>query len=221
MSSILVTGARRGIGRALVDAYAHRGDSVIATCRGAPPRDDRVEWHGLDVTDPAGHDALARALDGRPIELLVCNAGIFPDKGNELETGYPAAMWAETFATNVTGVFLTIRSLQGNLRLAQAPRIAIMSSIMGSHERAPGGAYIYRASKAAVLNLGRNLATDLAPSGIAVGVYHPGWVRTDMGGPTADIGLAQSVTGLMTRFDTLSLEGTGTFEAWDGTPLPY
>jgi len=82
--------------------------------------------------------------------------------------------------------------------------------------RAPGGSYIYRSSKAAALNLGRNLATDLEPEGIAVGIYHPGWVRTDMGGAEADIGVDESARGLTARFDALSLETTGCFETWDG-----
>jgi NAD(P)-dependent dehydrogenase (short-subunit alcohol dehydrogenase family) len=110
-------------------------------------------------------------------------------------------------------VFLTIQSLLPNLRAAPAARIAIVSSQMASHTRAPGGSYIYRASKAAVLNLGRNLATDLKPEGIAVGIYHPGWVRTDMGGPEADIPVDAAVRGLAARFDALSLDTSGTFEA--------
>ncbi len=92
---------------------------------------------------------------------------------------------------------------------------------MASTTRAPGGSYIYRASKAAVLNLGRNLATDLRPQGIAVGIYHPGWVRTDMGGAGADLSLDASVTGLMACFDALSLVTTGCFQTWDGRDHPY
>ena len=92
---------------------------------------------------------------------------------------------------------------------------------MASHERAPGGSYIYRASKAAALNLGRNLAADLKPEGIAVGIYHPGWVRTDMGGGGADISVEEAAQGLSARFDALCLESTGCFETWDGRAHPY
>ena len=91
---------------------------------------------------------------------------------------------------------------------------------MASDTLAPGGSYIYRASKAAVLNLGRNLAVDLKPRGIAVGIYHPGWVQTEMGGGTADITVDQSVAGLLARFDDLSLVTTGCFETWDGRAHP-
>jgi len=130
-------------------------------------------------------------------------------------------MWAETFATNVTGVFLTVQALLPNLRAAGGARIAIISSQMASHTRAPGGSYIYRASKAAVLNLGRNLAADLAPEGIAVGIYHPGWVRTDMGGDAAEIGVDEAAEGLVARFDALDMDDTGCFRTWDGRDHPY
>ena len=111
----------------------------------------------------------------------------------------------------MTGVFLTVQAFLPHLDLSAAPKIAIISSQMGSSARAKGGSYIYRASKAAATNLGRNLAMDLAPRGIAVGIYHPGWVRTDMGGAGADISLEESVAGLMDRFDALSVATTGAF----------
>ena len=92
---------------------------------------------------------------------------------------------------------------------------------MASDTKAPGGSYIYRASKTAALNLGRNLATYLRKDGIAVGIYHPGWVKTDMGGTGADIGTAEAASGLIARFDALSLETTGCFETWDGRAHPF
>ena len=93
---------------------------------------------------------------------------------------------------------------------------------MGADDRlASGGSLIYRASKSAVLNLGRNLAAELKPDGIAVGIYHPGWVQTDMGGPTAAITAQAAANGLAARFAALSPATTGCFETWDGQPMPY
>ncbi|MDX8347307.1 SDR family NAD(P)-dependent oxidoreductase [Cognatiyoonia sp. IB215446] len=215
--NILITGANRGIGKALFDGYAAQGQNIIGTHRQA----DAGAMRELDVTDPAAHARLAEALEGTALDLLICNAGIYPDKGQTLDHGYSAAMWAEGFATNVTGVFLTIQHLLPHLRAAQDARIAIISSQMASHTRAPGGSYIYRASKAAVLNLGRNLATDLRPEGISVGIYHPGWVQTDMGGATAEIDVDTARRGLMDRFAALSIETTGCFETWDGQAHAY
>lgn len=216
----LITGATRGIGRALAEELAAQGETVIGTFRDIRPDAAGVEWVPLDVADPAAQAAMAQQLAGRPIELLVCNAGIYPDKQERLEGGFPARMWTDTFAANVTGAFLTVQALLPNLRRATKPRIALIGSIMGSTTRAPGGAYIYRASKAALLNLGRNLAADLRGQGISVGIYHPGWVRTRMGGTSADVDVQQSARGLCARFAALGPGTTGCFEAWDGTALP-
>lgn len=211
---VLVTGANRGIGKALCDGLEARGDAVLRTARGA---DGHLP---LDVTDPASVAALAARIDGA-LDALVCNAGVYLDKGQALDTGFPAAMWAETLAVNVTGVFLTVQALLPHLRRGTAPRIAIISSQMASHTRAPGGSYIYRASKAAALNIGRNLATDLRPEGIAVGIYHPGWVRTEMGGTAAEIGVEDAAAGLIARLDALTPDKSGCFETWDGRAHPY
>lgn len=217
----LITGASRGIGLQLAQGYCADGQKVVGTARSTPPEDSGIEWRHLEVSNPESQAALARELNGRAIDLLVCNAGVYLDKGENLANGYPAQQWADTFAANVTGVFLTVQALLPNLQGAKAPKVAIISSMMASHQRAPGGSYIYRASKAAALNLGRNLATDLKGLGIAVGIYHPGWVKTDMGGSEADITVDQAVDGLRARFDALSLETTGCFESYDGTPMPY
>lgn len=217
--TILVTGAGRGVGRALAVEALERGLPVIGTHRGAPPDLAGVEWQALDVTDPASHADLAQRLSGRPLAGLICNAGVLLDRGERLDLGYPAPMWAESFAVNVTGVFLTIQALLPNLR-AGGGKIMILSSQMASTTRAPGGSLIYRASKAAVLNLGRNLAAELRPQGIPVGIYHPGWVQTDMGGPSADLPADRAARGLLDRLTALSPETTGCFETWDGRPHP-
>jgi NAD(P)-dependent dehydrogenase (short-subunit alcohol dehydrogenase family) len=213
--TIVITGASRGIGAALAAQYKAAGEEVIGTARGSG-----VEAV-LDVTDPASHAAFARTLKDRPLDLLICNAGVYLDKGNDLETGFGADLWTQSFATNVTGVFLTVQSLLPNLRAASGAKIAIIASQMGSSTRAPGGSYIYRASKAAAINLGRNLAVDLKPEGIAVGIYHPGWVRTDMGGDLGEISVTESAQGLAKRIAALDLAQTGAFETWDGRAHPF
>jgi NAD(P)-dependent dehydrogenase (short-subunit alcohol dehydrogenase family) len=212
---VLITGASRGIGAALLPAWQAAGAEALGTGRGAPGLLD------LEVTDAAAQRALADRLGDAPLDVLMCNAGVFPDRGQQLEDGYPPEMWAQGFAVNVTGVFLSVQALLPLLRRAAAPKIAIVGSQMGSDTRAPGGSYIYRASKAAALNLGRNLAADLRAEGIAVGIYHPGWVRTDMGGATAAIGVEEAAQGLVARVLALSLDTTGCFETWDGQPHPF
>ncbi|WP_227284077.1 SDR family oxidoreductase [Boseongicola sp. H5] len=216
---ILVTGANRGVGLALACQMALRGDHVIATTRGAKPLDD-LRWEQADMADPASITGLAGRVGGA-LDLLVCNAGVLLDRGEDLDTGYASEIWAETLAVNVTGVFLTIQAFLPHLRRAEAGRVAIISSQMGSSTRNTGGTYAYRASKAAALNIGRNLAHDLAPEGIAVGIYHPGWVQTDMGGTGADITPEDAARGLIARFDALGPDSTGVFETWDGRAHPF
>ena len=215
----LITGAGRGIGKALATELSARGFQVTGTRRKGGA--GAGNWLTMDLRDPASVAAAARAFGDGPLDLLVCNAGVLQDGGQRLDAGYPAAMWAETFAVNVTGVFLTVQAFLPNLRRAGQARIAIISSDMGSDARAPGGSYIYRASKAAALNLGRNLATDLRRDGIAVGIYHPGWVSTDMGGPSAPVSPEASARGLAERFTDLSIATTGAFLNYDGRALLF
>lgn len=213
---VVITGANRGIGAALLSRYTQAGHDVTGTARKA--QDGLTE---LDVTDPAQFDGLAKAVKGRPVDLLICNAGIYPDKGQKLVDGFSPETWAKVMATNVTGVFLTVQTLLFALQQSRAAKIAILSSRLGSQELAAGGSYAYRASKAAALNLGRNLSVDLEPLGIAVGVYHPGWVRTDMGGQKGEIGVDESADGLVREFDALDIASTGRFRTWDGRDLPF
>jgi NAD(P)-dependent dehydrogenase (short-subunit alcohol dehydrogenase family) len=219
MPIALVTGASRGIGKALVAELASRGTEAWGTSRSDPPEDGR--WLRLDVRDPISAFAAARRFGDRPLDLLVCNAGIYPDRAQSLGEEFDAGLWAGAFAVNVAGVFLAVQAFLPALRRAEAAKIAIISSQMGSTARAPGGSYIYRASKAAAVNLGRNLAADLRGEGIAVGIYHPGWVRTEMGGTGADIDPAVSARGLADRFAALGPATTGVFETWEGTPVPF
>ncbi|MCX7300198.1 MAG: SDR family oxidoreductase [Rhodobacterales bacterium] len=215
--SVLITGANRGIGAAIAEQYRSAGAEVIGTARNP----DAPDLYPLDVTETDSVAALAAQLADRPIDILICNAGVYPDQGRSLRELPDPALWALGFATNVTGVFLTVHALLPNLRRGKDARIAIISSQMGSSTRASGGSYIYRASKAAAVNLGRNLARDLVSEQIVLGVYHPGWVQTDMGGSGADIAPAASAHGLVTRIAALTPETTGCFETWDGRLHPF
>jgi len=216
MKNIVITGANRGIGLGLTKEYANTGAAVFALARQIPEPMDRVEWIYGDVTDPVSLHAAERVVPSA--DLLICNAGVYLDRGVDAFE-HQDQSWADTFAVNVEGVFRTIQAFRP--KLAEGSKIAIISSQMGSSERAHGGSYIYRASKAAAVNLGRNLAVDLMDQGISVGVYHPGWVRTEMGTDAASIDVATSVAGLMDRFAALGPKTTGCFESYDGSAMPF
>lgn len=225
----LITGANRGIGLALARLAAERGERVLAGARRPGQADalrELAETHrrinvlDFDVTDPE-EMAAAAALEDGAIDLLICNAGQYLARGGIDDPEYTYDAWHTVLMTNVAGVFFTIRAFLPRLLKAPAPRVAVVSSIMASSARAPGGAYIYRASKAAATNLARNLAADLKADGVAVGAYHPGWVRTDMGGPRATLEVEESARGLLERFDALSLETSGVFEDYRGKAVPF
>ncbi len=226
----LITGANRGIGLAMARLATTRGDRVLAAARrpGAAlaladlaRRNRNVSVLNLDVTDPDEMAAAAAAIDDAPIDLLICNAGQYLARGGLDDPEYTYDAWHTMMMTNVAGIFFTVRAFLPRLEQAAEPKIAIISSMMASNERAPGGSYIYRASKAAATNLARNLAVDLKQQGIAVGAYHPGWVRTDMGGSSAAIDVEESAKGLMQRFDALTLATTGVFEDYRGEAIPF
>jgi NAD(P)-dependent dehydrogenase (short-subunit alcohol dehydrogenase family) len=117
-------------------------------------------------------------------------------------------------------VFFTVRAFAPMVSAGKG-RIAIISSRMGSSQAASGSSYAYRASKAAASNIAANLAVELKGRGVAVASYHPGWVKTDMGGAGADIDATTSAKGLITRIDGLSLTTSGAFENYDGTAIAY
>ncbi len=230
MSTVLITGASRGIGLQLARAYAEAGASVIATARNpesAAELTSLLAAHPgllvlpLDVTDAASLDALVARLSRRPIDLLIANAGVMGARGGVDDQDNTAARWADVLATNVAGVFFTVRALLPNLKAASSAKIAIVSSRMASSVAANGSSYLYRASKAAAANIGANFASELRPAGIAVGIYHPGWVKTDMGGTGADITVAESANGLVQRFAKLNIATTGVFEDYAGVPIKF
>jgi len=226
----LITGANRGIGLAMARLATKRGDLVLAAARrpgAALALDDlarknrNVSVLNLDVTDPEEMAAAAATIEDAPIDLLICNAGQYRARGGLDDPEYTYDAWHTLMMTNVAGIFFTVRAFLSRLEQATEPKIAIISSMMASNERAPGGSYIYRASKAAATNLARNLAIDLKAQGIAVGAYHPGWVRTEMGGQSATVDVEDSAKGLMQRFDALTLETSGVFEDYRGEAIPF
>ena len=197
----------------MLDGYEAMGITAMGTSR------DGTVGLTLDVTNADSISELGHYYADRGLDLLVCNAAVFLDRGRSLEE-LSSEDWSRTMAVNVTGVAETVRVLLPALRRGSGSKIAIISSQMASQERARGGSYVYRASKAAVLNFGRNLAQDLRDEGIAVGTYHPGWVRTEMGGPGADLPGSEAAEGLIARFEALDLSLTGCFETWDGRDHP-
>ena len=227
--TLLITGANRGIGLEMTRQAVVRGDNVIACTRNALESPDLVALAkqydsitvlGLDVCAETDTKHIAAGMK-RPIDILVCNAGALNSYGGLQAPDHDTASIANVLMTNIAGVFFTARSFLPHILEGAPGKIAIISSKMGSQELADSNAPIYRASKAAATNLARTMAVELAPQGVAVGAFHPGWVRTDMGGPQASTSPQDSAAGLLQRFDALSIETTGIYEDFQGNKLPF
>lgn len=228
MPTVIVTGANRGIGLEFARQYAADGWRVIATCR----RPDEaatlkalagVEVHTLDVGDPAAIQGFAAALAGERIDLLLNNAGIFgPDHPRQSKDGIDPEGWLQTLRINALAPVLLTLALRDNLAKAEAPKVATVSSQLGSiGENGSGGMYAYRASKAAINAGNRSLAVDLKERNIACVVLHPGWVQTDMGGANAPVKPADSVAGMRRVIARIGLDDSGCFYGYDGREIPW
>ena len=226
---ILITGANRGIGLEMTRQAAAAGHHVTAACRTphkagelnelAANSGGRINVIGIEVRDEESVRAAAAGVGG--LDLVVCNAGMLNARGGLIDPGHTPENIAESLMTNIAGVFFTSRHCAGHLKNSTAPRIAVISSQMGSSERAGTTAPIYRATKAAATNLVRSMALELADDGIAVGSYHPGWVQTDMGGANAAITVEDSAKGLLQRFAALDPATSGVFETYQGEAIPF
>ena len=226
MATIFITGSSRGIGQALASRYLARGDTVYAAARTVGDLAPLTKQFGsacipvaLDVTDGEAVDSLGKVVPG-PLDLLINNAGVIgPQTPDALSMDYPA--FARTLAVNAIAPLRVAHALLPRLREAGGGKIVTISSQMGMMAYAKSDRIAYRASKSAVNKVMQGLATDLEPEGIAVMVMHPGWVRTDMGGPEADISVDESADGLVRVIDALNLAATGSFKAWDGETVPW
>ena len=173
----------------------------------------------MDVTNTKSILKAAKEFKN-PIDLLVCNAGVNNGKGDIFSKEHNEKNILDVMMVNVAGPFLTIRNLYDNLNKINGSKVAIISSLMGSQTHTSYNAAIYRASKAAANNLMRTISNQFINENIVVTSYHPGWVRTDMGGNLADISPEESATGLLKHFLNLKKEDTGKFFNYDGSTLP-
>jgi NAD(P)-dependent dehydrogenase (short-subunit alcohol dehydrogenase family) len=232
--NILITGANRGIGLEFVRQYAAAGEAVHAGCRNPGEAKDLqalaaryagVKIHALDVTDQASVDGLAFALKDIPVNLLINNAGVYGgtlgETPQDLE-GMDYGMWADVFAINTMAPLRVIQAVLPNLKAAgRGAKIVTISSRMGAMSDARPGSYAYRSSKAAVNKIMQLVAMDLAQYGIIACPFHPGWVRTDMGGTGADISVEESVSGLRATIAGLTQKDSGRFWQWNGQTLDW
>ena len=225
MATVLVTGANKGVGLDLTKRYAARGDTVLACCRNADAAADlnaipeNVEVHEVQISDGASVAALADAVGDRPIDLLINNAGMAgPPPNLQSGTDMDFDGWAETFAVNTMAPLRILQTFRDNLKAGTEPKAVTITSQMGALDLNWPLMYAYCSSKAAVNKVMRMMSAELVGDGIAVVLIHPGHVKTDMGGPNAEITPEESGAGIVDVIDNTTIETTGTFMKWNGEP---
>ena len=225
MSNVVITGSNRGIGLALASVYAQRGDAVFACCRSpgkakelqALAKTHSVTVVPLDVGDDKSVAALAKQLAGTAVDTLINNAGVSGGPPEEqTATSMNFAAWADAFNVNALGPVRVMQALLPALKHSRSAKVMSVTSQLGAISLDMTFALGYSATKAALNKFMRLAASGLKAHGIAVGVIHPGWVKTDMGGAGASITPSESAGGIANVTDQLSLQNTGGFWKWNG-----
>lgn len=228
MANVIISGASRGIGLELASQHAEAGDRVFALCRDPAKAEKlsalsassagRISVHTADVTSDASVRAAASDTGDGPVDLLYNVAGVVGTMQAELD----AADWDvfdETIEIMLKG---PLRVLQAFLpRMKSGSRVINFSSQLAASTWPYGGFYGYVAAKAGLNRLMRSVAIDLKDRGIVVGLIHPGYVQTDMGGPAADITPQESASGIRQLAEGWTIERTGDFIKWNGETHPW
>ena len=216
MPRALITGANRGIGLEFARQYSADGWDVIATARHSSAELDGlgVTVKPLDLTDA---DAVAAFGVEGPLDLFIANAGT----GHPKDTQGPdnARDWQAMMMVNAIAPYQLAQALLPNM--AGGRKMIAMSSGMGSISDTSGGWVPYRTSKAALNMAWCNLALEARPRGVVCVLFSPGWVKTDMGGPGAEISVEESVSAMRATIDRLTIDDSGKFMRRDGSELPW
>lgn len=224
MPSVFITGASRGLGLEFVRQYAAAGWTVTAACRDpghAPALAELgVETVALDLSDSASILRAADSLAGRSFDVLLSNAGIY---GEHQQFGALSEdEWGRVFHVNAIAPLKLAEAFLPHILAGQKKLMVFLTSRMGSiADNSSGGAYIYRSSKAALNAAVKSLSIDLEPQGVTTLLLHPGWVKTDMGGPNATLTPERSIEGMRRQIDETKPGQRLKFVDYAGQDLPW
>jgi NAD(P)-dependent dehydrogenase (short-subunit alcohol dehydrogenase family) len=216
--TVLITGANRGLGLEFAKKFQAAGYEVIGTARkpdeAAELKKIGAEVMELDVTSNEQIEALAKKLDGRKIDILINNAGIFPRTKDREDM-------MQTYSVNTLGPYFVSEALIPNLKKSDSPRIVNISSGLGQLTGGNGGAGGYSFSKAALNMVTRNLHSSHHRDGVIVISVNPGHNKTDMGGDGAPLEPANTAEKLLELVETLKPDQSGGFWMYDGEKLDW
>lgn len=231
MATIFIIGANRGLGLELARQYAESGWQVLASCRNESEAQELkelqetypsfLEIFELDVVKKETLQACVERLTGRTVDVLFYNAGVFLGKGQRIGA-IDYEEWARIMEVNLFGAMATVEAFLPFVTASGKKKIAFMTSLMGSiTDNVTGGSYLYRTSKAALNMLVKNLAIELRSQGVTVLAFHPGWVKTDIGGDNAPLTVEESVEGVRMVLNRLKESHTGRFFDYAGVEIPW
>ncbi|MDG1664872.1 MAG: SDR family oxidoreductase [Hyphomicrobiales bacterium] len=231
MSTIMIVGATRGIGLELTKQYANEGNQVIACARDTANASllnevasgsENIKIEQLDIADAGSIESASSRIGEEAIDSVIIVAGWvggMPD--NQTIDNIDIDEWHNTLNINTIGPLLVAKAFKSNLAASGNGNLMILSSQLAASTWPMGGMYIYSTTKAAVSKVGQILALDWAEDPIIVSIMHPGWVQTDMGGPTAEITAEESASGIRNVLLGLTKEDSGNFYKWNGDIHPW
>ena len=231
MSTIMIVGATRGIGLELTKQYSNEGNQVIACARDTgnsslldevASASDNIKIEQLDIADPVSIESASSRIGEVAIDSVIIVAGWvggMPD--NQTIDNIDIDEWHNTLNINTIGPLLVAKAFKSNMAASGKGNFMILSSQLAASTWPMGGMYIYSTTKAAVSKVGQILALDWAEDPIIVSIMHPGWVQTDMGGPTAEITAEESASGIRNVISGLTKEDSGNFYKWNGDIHPW
>ena len=227
MAHWLVAGASRGIGLELARQLAKKGERVTASVRDEAGRarltaalaGRQCRILTFDTRDEAAI-RVAAALLNEPIDILIANAGAYgPKRQSTTDMDFDGAL--DLLSVNTLGPLRVVQAFLHLVKRSERPRIIIMSSALGSMALAGTFNVAYRASKSGLNKITQCLAQDFKADGVSVIAIHPGWVRTDMGGPDAPLGVEASAAGIIAVSETLTIEETGRYVDFRGDEIDW
>ena len=224
MTTIMITGASRGLGLEFARQFYSEECRVIATCRNPKKANELnsigdIDVHSLDVTDDKSVANLADKLRGENIDILINNAGVIGQRDGFGRLDYD--IWAETMDTNVFGPMRVAEAFRDNVMNSEKKQMIFITSRMGSITEAVPNAYVYRSSKAALNMAVKCLSAELAEQGLIAVLFHPGHVQTDMGGQAAPVMPHTSIEGMKNQIVALTRDDNGRFLSYDGHQIPW